>query len=188
MTMATVSSRAVPGWVRPWVASTRPRTSRLDIVDDPPLAKGERRLLTYRAADASSVVATVRAVYHQGPAAEGWARLGWEQVGLVHWDEHVGGLLLTGWTPQAPARTVLAVPPDHALLALACERVAWTVLISVRVPLTGHGHAHLTARRQPGTDRLLWRIALSHGGPDDPAVRAELDAALARLRTELGRW
>ena len=37
----------------------------------------------------------------------------------------------------APPRTVLAVPRDHALVSLARERLAWTVLISTHVPLRG---------------------------------------------------
>lgn len=156
-------------------------------MDSPPLARGERSLLTFRGAAGSPVVATARAVYHRGPAPGVWARLGWEQVGQVQWDERGGGLVLTGWTPAAPARTVLAVPRGHALVALARERVAWTVLISVRVPLSGNGHAQVTARRQPSTDYLLWRIALRGGVPDHPAFQAEVDAAIARLRTELGR-
>lgn len=134
------------------------------------------------------MVATARAVYQQSPAPGVWVRLGWEQVGRIHWDERRGALVLTGWTPEAPARIVLAVPRDHALVPLACERVAWTMLLSARVPLAGHGHAQVTARRQPGTDRLLWSVVLGDGVADSSTVGAEVAAAITRLRSELGRW
>jgi hypothetical protein len=163
------------------------RTGSLNSVDGTPLAKGERRLLTVRSTPGTTVVATGRAVYHLGPAPPAeWQRLGWEQIGLVHWDERGSSLVLTGWTHDAPRLTVLAVPRNHALVALARERVASTMLATTRIPVTSEGHATLSARRQPGTDRLLWRVRLDDGVPDDPLVRTEVDAAMARLRAELG--
>jgi hypothetical protein len=167
------------------VTRIRRRTAGPAIVDNPPLASGERPLVIVQA-PAGPVVATERALYHPSPAADGWIRLGWEQVGQVHCDTHLGSLVLTGWTPDAPARTVLAVPHNHALVALARERVAWTRLISAHVPLAGHGHAQVTARRRPGMHDLLWRVELDNGTPDYPAIRAEVNAAMACLRIELG--
>lgn len=164
------------------------RTGHRGTVDGPPLVKGERPLLTVRGTAGTTVVATGLAVYHLGPAPpRDWQRLGWEQIGLVHWDERGASLVLTGWTPDAPRLTVLAVPRNHPLVALARERVASTMLATTRVPVAGNGNATLTARRQPGTDRLLWRVRLGDGVPDDPLVRAEVEAAMARLRVELGR-
>jgi hypothetical protein len=183
--MATISARPVPGWLRSRVTRVRRRTARAAIVDSLPLARGERPLLAVESL-AGSVVATERAVYHLSQATGEWVRLGWEQVGQIRCEADPGGLVLTGWMPDAPLRTVLAVPQNHALLALARERVAWTTLISARVPLAGYGHARMTARRQPGTHALLWRVALDDGVPDNPDIQAEVDAAVARLRTELG--
>jgi hypothetical protein len=180
MTVVTLRTRAVPGWL-PRVARTRVRAT-----DSPALAGGEWPLVTTRD-PAGPIVATTRAVYHREQAAGKWVRLGWEQVERVHWDDHQGSLVLTGSTPDAPPQTVLAVPRNHALVALARERVAWTVLLSTHIPLTGYGHCRVTARRQPGTDRLLWRVVLGDGAADDPAVRDVVTAAVARLRTELGR-
>jgi hypothetical protein len=180
--MATISAGPVAGWLRPRAARLRRRTAHAAIVDSLPLAAGERPLVTVES-PAGPVVATERALYYRGQATDGWARLGWEQVGQLHCD---GSLVLTGWMPGAPIRTVLAVPQNHALVALARERVAWTTLISTGVPLAGYGHARVTAHRQPGTGGLLWRVVLPDGVPDNPAIQAEVDAALARLRIELG--
>lgn len=183
--MATISARPVPGWLRSRATGVRRRTARAAIVDSLPLAGGERPLVVVQAA-AGPVAATERALYCRSQANDEWKRLGWEQVGQVRCDADLGGLVLTGWTPDAPVRTVLAVPQNHALVALARERVAWTTLISVCVPLAGHGHARVTARRRPGPGGLLWRVVLSDGVPDKPAVQADVDAAVARLRIELG--
>jgi uncharacterized heparinase superfamily protein len=135
--------------------------------------------------DDSPVIATKLAVYHQHPSGSGtWVRLGWEQVGRVDWDEP-RGLVLTGWTPDVAARTLLAVASGEPLLELARERVAWTMLLATHLPVGGRGLARVAVRRQPGTDRLLWMVALGPGVADTAAIRAELDAALARLRADL---
>jgi hypothetical protein len=150
-----------------------------------PLARGERVLTVAHSRDGSPVIATKLAVYHQHPTGSGtWIRLGWEQVGRVDWDEP-HGLVLTGWTPEVAARTLLGVARGEPLLALARERVAWTTLLATHLPVGGRGLARVTARRQPGTNRLLWMVALGPGVDDNAAVRAELDAALARLRADL---
>ena len=47
--------------------------------------------------------------------------------------------------------------------AFARERLAYTVLLSTAVPLTGHNYARVTGRRQPGTDRILWQVSLNNG-------------------------
>ena len=165
-------------------AGQRVARARLAAVEsDVPLARGERVLTVARRSDDSPVVATKLAVYHPAGSRE-WARLGWEQVGRVDWEEQ-HGLVLTGWTPDVPARTVLAVSRGEPLLELARERVAWTNLFATRIPVGGHGKARVAARRQPGTGRLLWMIALDPGVPDSAAVRAELDVALTRLRADL---
>ena len=150
-----------------------------------PLAHGEQVLTVAHGRDGSPVIATKLAVYHQHPAGSGtWVRLGWEQIGRVDWDDP-HGLVLTGWTPDVAARTLLPVARDEPLLALARERVAWTTLLATDIPIGGRGLARVTARREPGTDRLLWMVALGPGVADNAAVRAELDTALARLRADL---
>lgn len=166
----------LPGW-----PATRPRrraarTRAIPAPSGTSLARGERALLT-----AEGVIATDRACYHD-PGGEGeWTRLGWEQV--VRADPHDGGLVLTTWAPGLPARLVLAVPRPARLLAFARERVAWTTLLTTRIPL-GDRWAQATARRRPGTGELVWLVV--HDTPLAPTDEPALAAALARLRGDLG--
>jgi hypothetical protein len=153
------------------------------------LAAGERVLAAVRCADGTPVVGTERALYHRdGPAAgEGWRRLGWEQVGRVDWDRGRRTLVLTGAVPEVPRRTVLRLGRSTVLVGLARERVGWTTLARVRVWLGEPGEAQVTIRRQPGTGELSWVVALDPGvDRDDPHVSADVSAAIAGLRAELG--
>jgi hypothetical protein len=157
---------------------------------DVPLARGERVLATARQTDGSPVLATKLALYRMPPADSGpGIRLGWEQIRRADWIERQG-LVLHGWTPDVPARTVLAVSFGEPLLAFARERIAWTTLLATRVPVGAHGGAQVTARRQPGSGRLLWMVTLDPGVRDDATTRDGLAAALARLRADLalGPW
>jgi hypothetical protein len=119
-----------------------------------------------------------------------WVRVGDQVVrtiGMaVRFDPATDVLVLVGWTPDVPGRTVLALPRGDPLVALARERVAWTTLLTTRIPVAGYGQARVVVRRQPGTNRLVWMIALDDGVRDTPDVQAAVAAALARLRTEQG--
>ncbi|MEH1126444.1 hypothetical protein [Micromonospora sp. CPCC 206061] len=134
-----------------------------------PFAPGER-VLAAATADGAKVVATDRALYHRD------ARLGWERIARVTWEDG-HGLVLTGWSPDTPPRTVLAVPSAVPLLALARERIAWTALAVTRVELGPRRTVRVAVRRSPGTGGLVWLVD-GDPGPD-------LDAALARLRADL---
>jgi hypothetical protein len=153
------------------------------------LAAGERVLAAVRCADGTPVVATERALYHRdGPAVGGgWRRLGWEQVGRVDWDRRRRTLVLTGAVPEVPRRTVLRLPGSTVLVGLARERVGWTTLARVRVRLGERDGAQVTVRRRPGTGELSWVVALDPGADrDDPRLSADVSAAIAGLRAELG--
>lgn len=162
-------------WLSGWPA-TRPRrrTARARAIPALPalsLARGERVLLALH-----GVVATDRAIFCDGPD---WVRLGWEQVTRA--DRHERGLVLTAWAPDLPLRTVVAgAERATPLLALARERIAWTTLLTTRVPIGGHP-ARVAARRQPGPGTLVWMVALAPEVTPTPAVEEELAAALARL-------
>ena len=67
-----------------------------------PLEPDERLLAVARAADGGLAVATDRALHHQHERS--WARLGWEQVDQVRWDDPRHVLALTGLTPAVAAR------------------------------------------------------------------------------------
>jgi len=166
-----------PDWHLPRIAWRAPGARAARAGAGPVLATGERVLITAHTVAGPPVLATALAVYHRDSA--GWARLGWEQVARVWADRD--GLVLTGWTPDVPARTVLAVRPGGPLRDFATERVGWTVLVTTRLTLTGGRTARVAARRQPGTGRLVWLVAVEpDGAPADG-----LNAALARLCADL---
>lgn len=165
----------LPGWPATRLRRRAARTRAIPAPSAPPLARGERVLLAL-----DRVVATDRALYRGDPVAE-WSRWGWEQVARA--DRHERGLVVTAWAPDLPPRTVLAVERPAPLLALARERIAWTTLLATRVPIAGRP-AWVTARRRPGPGTLVWLVALDPGVAPDPAVEAELAAALARLCRE----
>ena len=150
-----------------------------------PMEPGERLLAVARGASGDVLAATDWALYHQ--ASHGWARLGWEQVGRVDWDEQRRVLRLTGLTPTVPARTVLRLAKNWGLPAVAAERVGRAKVVDQRISLNGGAGARVIARRRPGGVRVAWLVIVDRGlNPADPGIRAELQAALTELRAVTG--
>src|SRR5215831_16399477 len=79
-----------------------PASARARARADAPIRPGERLLAVACGAGGQLLAATDRALYHQ--AGQAWARLRWEQVGRVGWDEQRHILMLTGLPPAVPAR------------------------------------------------------------------------------------
>jgi hypothetical protein len=154
----------------------------------PTLERGERVLATEGDAAAAPVMATTLALYHRaGPAEDPWHRLGWDEVGCVTWDSRRGVLDLTRVTPDATGGMTLTLPGRSRLVALARERVAATVVLSVRVPVCGRP-ALVMARRRHGSTDTRWIVQLSAGTDAQTAeVRAAIETALTHLRTTLPR-
>jgi hypothetical protein len=150
-----------------------------------PLRPGERLLAVACGAGGDLLAATDRALYHQ--AGQAWARLGWDQVGRVDWDEQRHILLLIGLTPAAPARTVLLLAKDWALPAVAAERVSWATVVDQRISLNGDAGARVVARRRPGQAAVTWQVILDRTlDPADPAIKAKLQSSLTELRAVTG--
>ena len=150
-----------------------------------PLRPGERLLAVACSAGGELVAATDWALYHQ--AGQSWARLGWDQVGRVAWDEQRRVLMLTGLTPAVPARTMLHLAKGWDLPAVAAERASWAKVVDQRISLNGEAGARVIARRVPGGPQARWLVVLDQGlDAADPEVRAWLDAALAGLRAATG--
>ena len=150
-----------------------------------PLRPGERLLAVACSAGGELVAATDWALYHQ--AGQAWARLGWDQVGRVDWDEQRRVLMLTGLTPAVPARTMLHLAKGWDLPAVAAERASWAKVVDQRISLNGEAGARVIARRVPGGPQARWLVVLDQGlDAADPEVRAWLDAALAGLRAATG--
>ena len=150
-----------------------------------PTRPGERLLAVAYGAGGELLAATDLALYHQ--PSQPWTRLGWEEVGLVDWDEQQRILMLTGLTPQVPARTVLCLARDWGLPAMAAERVGSAKVLDQRISLHESAGARVVARRVPGGTQVRWLVVLDHGlDPADPQLRSELKSALTALRAATG--
>jgi len=150
-----------------------------------PLRPGERLLAVACGVGGGLLAATDWALYYQ--ADQAWARLGWEQLGRVDWDEQRHVLVLTGLTRAVAARTVLRLAKDWGLPAVAAERVGWVKVVDQRISLNGGAGARVVARRLPSDARVTWLVILDSGlDPGDPGVRAGLESALTGLRAVTG--
>jgi hypothetical protein len=175
-----------PRWARAWREDlAQHAAARAEARSHAPLRPGERLLAVARAAGGQLLAATESALYHQ--AGQAWARLGWEQVSRVGWDEQRHLMILTGLTPAVPARTVIRLAKDWGLPALAIERVSWATVVDQRVSLDGRAGARVIARRLPGDVGVTWLVVLDHGlDPGNLQVRAGLESALAELTAMTG--
>jgi len=183
-----LGNRRLARWLKAWREDReRHSSARAEARARAPIEAGERLLAVAHGTVGELAVATDRALYHEN--ARSWARLGWEQVGQLRWDEQRHALTLTGLTPEAPARTVLRLASAWDLPAVASERVTWTRVVDQRVWLNGRAGARVVARRAPGQPSITWVVILDHGlDPGDRAVRAALEAALTDLRAVTGVW
>ena len=180
--------RLVPGprWVQAWREDHEQHAAaRAEARAHAPLQRDERLLAVACGADSELLAATDRALYHQ--AGQAWARLGWDQVGRVDWDDQQRILMLTGLVPAVPAHTVLYLARDWDLPAVAAERVSWAKVVDQRISLNGEAGARVIARRVPGGPQIRWLVILDQGlDAADPGIRAGLEAALAELRAATG--
>ena len=175
-----------PRWVQAWREDHEQHAAaRAGARAYAPLRRGERLLAVARGVGGELLAATDWALYHQ--AGQAWARLGWDQVGRVDWDEQRRVLTLTGLVPAVPARTVLRLARNWDLPAVAAERASWAKLVDQRISLNGQAGARVVARRVPGGPQVRWLVILDRGlDAADPGVRAGLEAALAELRAATG--
>lgn len=177
-------------WLRAAFPRLPPRTrTSAAITAGAPILPAERVLTSSRDVAGSLIVATRRALYHQDrrEPSQGWSRLGWENVTRVSWDDRRRILTLTGLRPDGTWRTDLRLPRHTALAELARERVASTLLASTTVRLGGRVCACVTARRQPGSGKVMWVVVLNGAdGAGEPAIRARVAAAIATLRADTG--
>jgi len=105
----------------------------------------------------------------------------WDEVIRAAWDAPVLELQLA----QGPYRLVIENPgliPD-----VVNERVKASVVVQHHVPLRGEKGVRIVARRVPGGTEVTWRVTFDAGlDPQDPALRADAEAALAEVRTTMG--
>lgn len=139
-----------------------------------------------------ALVATDRALYYRpchGTQANGWSRLGWEEVAEVGWDAVAGQLIVIGVAGQAgagPARVLVPLRRRGSVPELALERVNHTRLGRWQLVAGGTRRAVIEARRRPVTGELVWSVTCDGHRPADQDLRARADRAIARLSAEFG--
>lgn len=164
-----------------WRRRLDPRVAR--VLDG---ATGERLLAWGVLADGALVVCTDQAI--RFPTDR---RIAWDQVVRGAWSEEFLDLVVQP-APGAPGEQVrLRFDAPGEVPAVVRERVEWSVLASHRVVLTlpdgRSGAAMLNARRSAQTGDVRWAVVFDPQiDSGDPAWRAAADAALARLRAQLG--
>jgi hypothetical protein len=175
--------RAATGRLAGWRPTSAARASGA------PIGPAERVLITGRDVEGLLVAATKAAVYCQDGPTPGrpWSRLGWEDVGGVEWDERRHVLTLTGVRPGGHWQKELALPSHTPLVEFARERLTSTLLASAAVRLGDRVCAWVTARHQPGSGKVVWVVVLDEAGDiNAPAIRAEVEAAIADLQAQTG--
>jgi hypothetical protein len=144
-----------------------------------PLIGAEKVIAAARTSDGGWVLATRAAL------VGGTGRMPWTDVAHAQWfdEEH---LLVVDPVPGAGAALRLRLAEPGRVPETVHERVMASIVLSRRVPLPAGGGARLVARRGDGAD-LVWQV-VPDAGTDltSPEVRAAVDDALARLRSELG--
>jgi hypothetical protein len=141
-----------------------------------------------------ALVATDRALYHRAlphrADADGWSRLGWEQIARVGWDAAGSQLVIVGLSGVAPPRAVVPLHDRGTVPELAQERVTHTKLGRWSLLVAGTHRVLVEARRRPVTGELLWVVisdANGHGpGSGDLDITAHIERAIARLDADLG--
>ncbi len=141
-----------------------------------PVRPGERVIAAARDGAEGWVVATDRALLAQD------RRTPWTDVVHAQWYDEEQVLTMDLAPGAGPALHVPLTEPGRVPETVH-ERVMASIVLSRRVPLPGGG-ARIVARRD--ADETLWQV-VPDAGTDlaDPAVRAQVDAVLAELRSEL---
>jgi hypothetical protein len=146
------------------------------------LAPGERVLAEARLSAGSWLVASDRGLV--GPEL----RLDWSSITHAQWYDGESALSVT-WVDEKGALhdRMLRVEEAGQLPETVHERVTATILLSRRVRAAGSRGVLVVARRQPGSDDLLWQLVPDPGvDATAPDVQARVAAVMRQLAAELG--
>jgi hypothetical protein len=191
---AASGNRGVTARVRAWLRAAGGLVARWNQTSaakaaGAPIGPAERVLATDHDLNGSLVAVTRAALYYQDRGAPGraWSRLGWEDIDAVGWDDRHHVLALTGVRPGGMWRKELVLAPGTPLVELARERLTSTQLASTAVRLGDQVCARVTARRQPGSGKVIWTVVVNGAASiSDPAIRARVKAAIADLQGQAG--
>lgn len=146
------------------------------------LAPRERILAAARLSDGSWLGATDRGLVELG------VRLDWSSITHAQWHDEQSALSVT-WVDESGGVHDRTFRVDDAglLPATVHERVTATILLSRHLRVAGSGGIRVVARRQPGSDDLLWQVVPDPDiDAEAPDVRARVDALTQLMTTELG--
>lgn len=112
--------------------------------------------------------------------------LGWHEIERASWDSEAAHLQVVPVPTAGHARTYrLPLDQPGRLVDVVREQVTGSVVLHRRVLLDGRHGARVVGRRR-GRDGLVWNAIVDEElNPDDPDVRARLDAAIAEIRSEV---
>lgn len=160
------------------------RTTRLPAEARAALALGHRERVLAAAvlSDGSWVVAT-----DQGMVQGGW-RVAWSSTTHAQWYADTETLSLTWLDDSGDTHETNLVLGDPGRLPEAVyERVTASILLSRRVT-TADGHGmRVVARRQPGSEEVLWQVVPDAGTDLSSAeALARIDVVMRTMADELG--
>jgi hypothetical protein len=122
------------------------------------------------------------------PTGEGPRSLAWPDVERASWDSDAEELLVVETAPvgSRPRRHRLQVGEARTVLHVLREQVNASVVVSRHIALVGPKGVRVSGRRRPGEQSLMWKVAVDTGvDADDPAIRADIDRAIAQVRAEV---
>jgi hypothetical protein len=145
------------------------------------LAPGERRL-AWAVADSGEPLVATPAALHVGGRA-----MPWSEIARAEFQPPLLTVQEVDEVDGRGAQHEVALAQDSGLAQVVRAQVSASVAWTDVRRLDPRGKVRLVARRQPGTDALLWQTVWLEGtDPHDPALRAQADALVAALRGTLG--
>lgn len=146
------------------------------------LEPGERRLGWGVTTGGDAVVATSLGL--RLPGAE---RLDWADVERATWRRPLLVVVRVSAVDGGGPRWQLELAQEEELADVVRAQVTASVGWSDHLRLRPAGGVRLVGRRRPGQDLLDWQLVFDAGtDPDDPALRAQAEAALLDARRRIG--
>ena len=153
-----------------------------DAVRAVPLEPGERRLAWGVTTSGDPLVATPRGLHLPGSP-----RLDWADVERATWRRPVLAVVRVSRVDGSGTRWELELAEEAELADVIRTQVTTSVAWSNHVRLQPSGGVRVVGRRRPGQDLLDWQLVFDAGtDPDDPALRAQAEAAMLEASRTIG--
>ena len=113
----------------------------------------------------------------------------WDLIHASDWDaeENTLRLSLIGTFGEPRERASYRLVEPDLLLQLVRERITASIVFQRHVPIQGKRGFRVIARRNPAGGPITWMCDFDPGiEPDSPGTPAQVEAALAQARMEIG--